>query len=90
MVIRRPDSSIAMAPAFSKIPVAPLPSIPLISGLKCSYCDCFALFSDLEDSKTHTAAAHAGLEAVISCGIYERQLMNSKVQLYRVLDKEGE
>lgn len=79
-----------MAPAFSKIPVAPLPAIPLISGLKCSYPCCFALFSNLEDSKAHAAATHAGLEAAISCGIYERQLANGKVRLYRVLDEDGE
>src|SRR5258705_374771 len=38
-LMHRPDSSMAMAPAFSKIPVAPLPNIPLISGLKCSHLD---------------------------------------------------
>jgi hypothetical protein len=79
-----------MAPGFSKIPVAPLPSIPIISGLKCSHVNCFALFSDLEDSKAHAAAAHAGLEAAVSCGIYERQLKNGKLRLYRVLEEEGE
>jgi hypothetical protein len=79
-----------MAPMFSKIPVAPLPNIPLISGLKCSHLGCFALFSDLEDSKAHAAAAHAGLEAVVSCGIHECQLANGEVRLYRVLDDDGE
>jgi len=88
--MHRPDSSMAMAPAFSKIPVAPLPNIPLISGLKCSHLDCFALFSDLEDSKAHATAAHAGLEAAVSCGIYERHLTNGEVRLYRVLDEDGE
>jgi hypothetical protein len=79
-----------MAPVFSKIPVAPLPEIPLISGLKCSHLGCFALFSDLEHSKAHAAATHAGLEAVVSCGIYERQLTNGEVRLHRVLDEDGE
>ncbi len=79
-----------MAPAFSKIPVAPLPGIPLISGLKCSHLGCFALFSNLEHSEAHAAATHAGREAAISCGIYECQLTNGGVRLYRVLDEDGE
>ena len=81
-----------MAPAFSKIPVAPLRNIPLISGLKCIHVDCFALFSNLEDSEAHAVAAHAGAVAAVSCGLYERQLKNGKVKLYLVLevDENGE
>ena len=40
-----------MAPTFSKIHVAPLPGIPVISGLVCNHADCFALFSNLDDSE---------------------------------------
>lgn len=79
-----------MAPAFSTIPVAPLPNIPLTSGLKCSHTGCFALFSNLDDSKAHAVAAHGGIVAADTCGIYECQLTNGKVRLYRVLEEDGE
>jgi hypothetical protein len=79
-----------MAPLFSKIPVAVTPNIPVISGLMCKHADCYALFSSLEDSQAHADAAHAGNMEAISCVIYERTLRSGEVQLYRVLDENGE
>ena len=78
-----------MAPAFSKIPVAPIPGVLFISGLMCSHPDCFALFSNLEDSQEHAVMAHAGKMAAVTCGIYECPLKSGEVRLYRVLDENG-
>lgn len=79
-----------MAPAFSKIPVAPTPGISVVSGLMCSHADCFALFSNLEDSEAHAVEAHAGNVAAITCGIYKHLSTSGEIRLYRVLDENGE
>jgi hypothetical protein len=78
-----------MAPLISKVPVAAMPNIPVISGLMCSHPDCYALFSNLEDSEAHAIAIHAGKVAAVTCGIYESPLKNGKIRLYRVLDETG-
>jgi hypothetical protein len=77
-------------PVFSKLPVVGLPDIPVVSGLKCTHTNCFALFSTLEDSKAHADAAHAGEVAATTCGIYERRLRSGTIKLYPVLDESGE
>ena len=79
-----------MAPAFSKIPVAAIPGISIISGLMCTHADCGALFSNLEDSETHAVKAHAGMVDGETCGIYEHVSKSGKIKLYRVLDENGE
>lgn len=75
-------------PLFSKIPVLAMPTTTVASGLMCTHDDCFALFSTLDESKTHAIAAHAGKVAVTTCGIHQRQLKNGKIKLYRVLEGE--
>ena len=79
-----------MAPAFSKIPIAAIPSFSVVSGLMCTYADCGALFSNLEDSEAHTVEAHAGKGDIITCGIYEHVSKYGGIRLYRVLDEDGE
>jgi hypothetical protein len=79
-----------MAPAFSKIPVAPIPGISIVSGLMCSHAECCALFDDLEDSKVHAIEAHGGKVAAVTCGIYKHLAQAGKTRLYRVLDENGE
>jgi hypothetical protein len=79
-----------MAPAFSKIPIPAIPGISVISGLMCTDADCYALFSNLEDSETHAVEAHAGKVDAITCGIYEHVSKSGGIRLYRVLDENGE
>lgn len=79
-----------MPPVFSKIPVAALPDVPVVSGLMCAHTNCFALFLTLEDSEVHAAAVHAGDVAAITCDIYEGRLKGGEIKLYRVLDESGE
>lgn len=95
MLYPREEASMArnlMAPTFSKIPVAPLPGVPVISGLMCNHADCFALFSNLDDSEEHAVLAHDEQISSITCGIYERPGKSGKIRLYRVLDdsEDGE
>ena len=75
-----------MALTFSKTPVAPLPGIPVSSGLMCSHLDCRALFLNIEGSEEHANSAHDGQVAAITCGIYERR-KSGKIRLYHVLDE---
>ena len=79
-----------MAPTFSKIAVPTIPGISVVAGLMCSYANCFALFSNLEDSEAHAVEAHAGKVITITCGIYEHVLKSGGIRLYRVLDENGE
>ena len=79
-----------MAPAFSKVPIAAIPGISVISGLMCTHADCGALFSNLEDSESHSVKAHAGKVDPITCGIYEHVSKSGGIRLYRVLDENGE
>ena len=79
-----------MAPAFSKIPAAAIPGIPILSGLICSHKGCNALFSYMEDAQAHARADHGGKIAANTCGIYERTLENGEIELCRVLDENGE
>lgn len=79
-----------MAPSFSRIPVAPLPGISVISGLMCNHADCCALFSNMEDSEEHAISSHDGQVASITCGIYECPDKFGNIKLYRVLDEDGE
>ena len=79
-----------MAPSFSKIPIPAIPGISVISGLMCTHADCGALFSNLEDSETHTVKAHAGMVNIETCGIYEHTSKSGKIKLYLVLDENGE
>ena len=79
-----------MAPLSSKIPVAAVPNIPAISGLRCTHAGCYALFVNLEDSEAHAITAHAGEVAAITCGIYQCPLENGTVRLHRILDENGE
>lgn len=78
-----------MAPSFSKIPVAAISGIPVISGLMCSHADCYALFSNLEDSEEHAVLAHTGNVTAVTCGIYEGRSKSGKIRLYRVIDDDG-
>ena len=74
---------------FSKIPVLAIaPTTAVASGLMCTHAECFALFSTLDESKTHAIAVHAGKVAVATCGIHQRQLKNGNIKLYRVLEGE--
>ena len=76
-------------PLFSNIPVLATPSTAVTSGLMCTHNECFALFSTLDEAKTHAIAVHAGKVAVITCGIYQHHLKNGKIRLYRVLEGEN-
>ena len=77
-------------PLFSKIPVLAIPTTAIVSGLMCTHKDCSALFSNLDESGAHAIAVHAGKMAVTTCGIYQHQLKNGKIKLYRVLEEWGE
>ena len=79
-----------MAPVFSKFPIPAIPGISVISGLMCTHADCGALFSNLEDSEAHIVEAHAKKVDPITCGIYEHVSKSGEIQLYRVLDENGE
>ena len=79
-----------MVPAFSKIPIAATFGISVLSGLICSHTGCNALSSSMEDTQAHARADHSGKMAANTCRIYERMLENRKIQLYRVLDENGE
>ena len=79
-----------MAPTFSKIPIAAIPGISVISDLMCTHADCGALFSNLEDSEAHIVESHAGEVDPITCGIYEHVSKSGGTRLYRVLDENGE
>jgi hypothetical protein len=85
VAIKEPDRF--MAPVSSEIPVAPAPKISAITSLMCTHEDCFALFSNLEDSEEHAIKFHAGKVAATSCGIYEHPLQNGEVELRRILEE---
>ena len=73
-----------------KVAVVATPQITIISGLKCGHAGCYALFSTLEDSEEHALNAHSGNVIAITCNIHEKKMESGCVQLYRVLDKDGE
>jgi hypothetical protein len=77
-----------MAPIFSKVPVAAIPGMKVISGLMCGHANCYALFIDLEDSEQHANLVHNGKLDAVTCGIYERSTNSGKMTLFRVLDED--
>jgi hypothetical protein len=77
-----------MPPVFSKIPVAHLPHMTIVSGLRCIHGGCDALFVNREDSGEHAASVHAGKVAAVTCAIYEHRLKSGGVRLHRVLEEE--
>jgi hypothetical protein len=79
-----------MAPTFSKVVAVATPQITVISGLMCSHPGCYALFSSFEDSEEHAFNAHSGKVAAVTCNIHEKKMESGHVQLYRVLDEDGE
>ena len=79
-----------MAPKFFKTPVAPLPGIPVFSGLMCNHAGCYGLSSNLDDSEELAILSHDGQIATITCGIYESSDKSGKIRLYRVLDEDSE
>lgn len=52
-----------------------------------NHADCYALFSNLDDSEEHAILAHDGQIASITCGIYECPDKSGKIWSYRVLDE---
>jgi hypothetical protein len=79
-----------MAPTFSKVAMVATPHITVISGLRCGHAGCYALFSTFEDSEEHALNAHSGNVVAVSCNIHEKKMESGRVQLYRVLDEDGE
>ncbi len=79
-----------MAPTFSKVAMVATPQITVISGLRCGHAGCYALFSTFEDSEEHALNAHSGNIVAVTCNIHEKKTESGRVQLYRVLDEDGE
>lgn len=79
-----------MAPTFSKVAVVATPEITVISGLRCGHAGCYALFSTIEDSEEHALNAHSGNVVAVTCNMHEKKMESGRVQLYRVLDEDGE
>jgi len=79
-----------MAPTFSKLAVVATPEITVISDLRCSYVGCYALFSSLEDLEKHALNIHSGNVIAVSCSIHKKKMELKHIQLYHVLDKDGE
>jgi hypothetical protein len=88
--IRRPPSASQMAPTFSNVAMVATPQITVISGLRCGHAGCYALFSTFEDSEENALNAHSGNVVAVSCNIHEKKMESGGVQLYRVLDEDGE
>ncbi len=82
--------SVSMAPTFSKVAMVATPQITVISGLRCGHAGCYALFSTFEDSEEHALNAHSGNVVAVTCNIHEKKMESGRVQLYRVLDEDGE
>jgi len=79
-----------MPPTLSKVASVVTPGAAVISGLRCSHADCYALFSTLEDSEEHALEAHSGNVVAITCNLQEKILESGGVQLCRVLNEDGE
>ena len=79
-----------MAPTFSKVAVVATPENAVISGLRWGHAGCYALFSTFEDSEEHALNAHSGNVVAVTCNIHEKKMESGRVQLYRVLDEDGE
>jgi hypothetical protein len=75
-----------MAPVFSRIPVVALPGMHVISGLMCGHENCYALFTNLEDSEEHANSLHDGELRAVTSGIYEHDTDSGKKKLFRVLN----
>jgi hypothetical protein len=75
-----------MAPVFSKIPVLAIPGMHVISGLMCGHRNCYALFTNLEDSEEHANSLHDGKFRAVTCGIYEHDTDSGKKTLFRILN----
>jgi hypothetical protein len=83
--------SVSMAPTFSKVAMVAIPpQITVISGLRCGHAGCYALFSTFEDSEEQALNAHSGNVVAVTCNIHEKKMGSGRVQLYRVLDEDGE
>jgi hypothetical protein len=76
-------------PDLETLAVVATPENAVISGLRCGHAGCYALFSTFEDSEEHALNAHSGNVAV-SSNIHEKKMESGRVQLYRVLDEDGE
>jgi hypothetical protein len=76
-----------MPPIISNITVV---ATPVISGLRCGHAHCYELFATSENSEEHALNAHSGKVFAVLCNIYEKKLESGQVQLYRVLDEDGE
>jgi hypothetical protein len=79
-----------MAPTFSEVAVVATPQMTVISGLRCGHAGCYALFSTFEDSEEHALNAHSGNLVAVTCNIHEKKINSGRVQLYRILDEDGE
>lgn len=79
----------SMVPSLLKSPVIPVPGLPVLAGLMCSYPSCGALFSDFEKLAAHAQEHHSGISMAITCAVQELRSASGAARLLHVLEESG-
>jgi len=79
-----------MVPSLLKSPVIPVPGLPVLAGLMCSYPSCSALFSDFDESVAHAQEHHSGIDMAITCAVQELRSASGVARLLHVLEESAD